>query len=314
MPVIEQSGAVDIESGKLTAENLRKNENRNVGEAVIKDDEHSSPSEDGDDYEDDGRCCSNSQSRLRWFKFTINVILPLTWIGGGGWFARDFFLIYSSDDDTKWADAGGADYNDVDRSIIFFCITAMVLLAASLLCSAILLYLKRVALRKYLEITVCACIAVMGIVFMFALGGTSNEFYYSYLNGWAIATVTFAGFLLVYHITVYIDYMCPCCCRGEGCCDWNYKYAEETESELDRLESLGIKLDGEDKRDENQTKQLESEYAAKMKRRAEKKDRRKQREVKRKERRKRKAEKFRQEREEWETQKKNSILYAIKCW
>ena len=273
--------------------------------------------EDGDEEVVDVMRLFNPEKRLWWFKWTVNVIFPIIWIGLGGYYAEAYFVVYYKDDDGGWSDAGGGTYNDVDRSVINFTITALFLFSAGLLVSGVMAYLKLVTYRKYLEMAICVAIVAMGLICMFAFGETTNDFYWSTLNAWAIATVGFAGFLLIYHISVYIDYLCPCCCRGDTCCDWDYEFKEETDSELDRLESLDIHVELEDVRDKIQEQKMDHEYAQKMKRRAEKKERRRAREIKRKERRKRKAEKLLQERKEFEAykleHKQQSSRFYIFC-
>ena len=87
---------------------------------------------------------------------------------------------------------------------------------------------------------------------------------------------------------------------------------QETESELDRMESAGVGLDAVmDNRDKYQEQQVNEQYAAKVAKREEKKARRKARAAKRKERRKRKAERMRKEKEEWLTHQKR---FSYFCW
>lgn len=294
-------GAAHLEDGHFHAFGPK------VGAAGAESEEDGESSEGEDEADDEPQptiCGCTYESRLKLFKITVNVILPLIWIALGGWYSRDYYSLYLNNSDSDWEAAGAGAYNDVDRDLINFTITAVWMFAGGLVISGLLAGMKMVTLRKYLEMAICTSIVGMGLIYMFAFGETTDGFYYSALNAWAVTTVTFAGFLLIYHIVVYVDYMCPCCCQGDGCCDWNYEFKEETASEIDRLDSIGIKLEVEDLRDKIQGDKMETEYAQKMRNRAEKKARRKAREAKRKERRKRKAEKFRQDKEEWDALKR----------
>lgn len=309
MTETKDPGEADLERGGLSFGHERgEGSDGSVSEDISEDE-----GDDDKDNDNDVPCIFDSERRLWWFKVTVNVIFPIIWIALGGWYAEAYFSVYYKDDDTEWSDAGGGEYNDVDRNVINFTITALFMFACGLMISSVMAYFKRTSWRKYLEMTICSIIVAMGLIYMFAFGDTSSDFYWSTLNAWAIATVGFAGFLLIYHISVYLDYLFPCCCRGKICCDWDYEFKEETESELDRLESLGITVEMDDMRDQIQEQRMEGEYAHKMKRRAEKKDRRRAREVKRKERRKRKADKIRKDKEEWENFKSQGSRFYIFC-
>jgi hypothetical protein len=311
------SGSVeDIELGELgTLGHIDYHHNKQIEESESEvEDDKARDMEDEENYFCTKIGCQSERS-IWWTKFILNFVLPVLWVGGGGYVARDFFTSYYSDDDQVWTDLG---YNDVDQDVILFCITSMIMAAGGILLGCIFLYFKMVRYRKYLEITLSASIFVLGMVVMNAFGSTTNTFYYSYLNGWAIATVSFAFFMLVYHVTVYVDYVMPCCCQGDGCCDWNYEFSEETDSEIDRLESLGIEIVQEDKRDSNQEQAMNNVYKIKMQERAEKRDRRRARESMRKERRKRHAERLRAERKALEEERGKPVFHkvseAIFCW
>lgn len=278
-------------------------------------DGNSSDEDEDDEDEDDGvfermGCgyCA-SAGNLWYVKITLNVILPICWVALGGYYAEDYFALYYADaDDGEWD-----GFNSADKQIVYFCVTAIIIVGVSLLMSLILHLMKFVSFRMYLEIASSASILIYGLVAYYSnVNNTSNEFFYSYMNGWAIATITLAGFMLLYHTINYLDYIFPCCCRGDVCCDWDKDFVQETESELDRMEKAGVDLDAVvDNRDKYQEQQVNEQYAAKVAKREEKKARRKAREAKRKERRKRKAMRMRQEKQEWLALQKR---FSYFCW
>ena len=236
--------------------------------------------------------CSKVGS-LWYVKVIVNVILPICWIALGAYCAVDYFtLYYTNADDEKYG-----DLNSADKQIVHFCVTIIVIVGLGLLISLFFHLIKFDSWRIYFEIASSTAIIVYGIVVYYTnANNTSDEFFYSYINGWTIATVTLAGFVLLYHAIVHLDCTSLCCCRGRICCDCDKGYAHGAESELDRMEEAGVPSDAAPSRGEEKMDDLCDE---KTQRRAEKKARRKARESKRKERYKRKVERLHKEKEEW---------------
>lgn len=277
------------------------------------DDEEIESNEEDIDWDDDFTrtgpgFCAKAISLWYVIKVIVNVVFPICWVTLGAYYAADYFALYYTDaDDGEWD-----GLNSADKEIAYFSVTAIFIVAVSLLISLILHLMNFVSFQIYFEICSSATILVYGLVVYYTnVNNTSEEFFYSEMNGWAAATIALAGFMLLYHLVIYLKCRFPCCCRGQVCCDWDNGFVEEAESELDRMERAGAgRTDMLGPGDENHEKHLNDQYAERAQKRAEKRERRKFRESKRKERRKRKAERMRNEREEWIKLQQRSYF----CW